>query len=270
MKDRSTFYSKQDNDGKGESNSYNVTTGFVVDLTEKSTLNTSVMFRNFTFDSNDTGNYFETFVAKNSAGNPPVTTTSLFDQTTNRMSDGIRKNNSFQADLGFDQKIGDKGQLLTLAGSFQNSKSNNDSSADEKSFTTTGFNSRLQNDVFSTTENTVYLGKADYELPIGELSKFEAGIRYDYTKNDYDYAVNESRNNSIFVPLADFTSKTLYSEKIGAAYGQFKSKIGKLGYQIGLRVENTNIEIDFRSAQEDQQVQKKKEYTGFFPSAFLS
>ena len=270
MKDRSTFYSKQDNDGKGESNSYNVTTGFVVDLTEKSALNASVMFRNFTFDSNDTGNYFETFVAKNSAGNPPVTTTSLFDLTTNRMSDGIRKNNSFQADLGFDQKIGDKGQLLTLAGSFQNSKSNNDSSADEKSFTTTGFNSRLQNDVFSTTENTVYLGKADYELPLGELSKFEAGLRFDYTKNDYDYAVNESRNNSAFLPLADFTSKTLYTEKIGAAYGQFKSKIGNLGYQLGLRVENTNIDIDFRSAREGKQVQKQKEYTGFFPSAFLS
>ena len=270
MNDRSTFYSKQDNDGKGESNSYNVTTGFVVDLTAKSALNASVMFRNFSFDSNDTGNYFETFVAKNTAGNPPVTTTSLYDQTTNRLSDGVRKNNSFQADLGFDQKIGDKGQLLTLAGSFQNSKSNNDSSADENSFTTTGFNSRLQNDVFSKTENTVYLGKADYELPIGELSKFEAGIRYDYTKNDYDYAVNESRNNSAFVTLADFTSKTLYTEKIGAAYGQFKSKIGKLAYQIGLRVENTNIDIDFRSAQEDKQVQKTKEYTGLFPSAFLS
>lgn len=264
MKDRSTFYSKQDNDGKGESNSYNVNTGFVVDLTEKSALNASVMFRNFKFDSNDTGNYFETFVSKTAAGS------SLYDQTTNRLSDGFRKSNSFQADLGFDQKIGDKGQLLTLAGSFQNSKSDNDSKADEQSFTTTGLNSRLQNDVFSTSESTTYLGKADYELPIGELSKFEAGLRFDYTKNDYDYAVNESRNKSAFLPLADFTSKTLYTEKIGAAYGQFKSKIGNLGYQLGLRVENTNIDIDFRSAREGKQVQKQKEYTGFFPSAFLS
>ena len=264
MKDQSTFYSKQDNDGKGESNSYNVNTGFVVDLTEKSALNASVMFRNFQYESTDTGNYFETFVSKIAAGS------SLYDQTTNRLSDGFRKSNSFQADLGFDQKIGNKGQLLTLAGSFQNSKSNNDSHADEHSFTTTGFTSRLQNDVFSTSENTTYLGKADYELPIGELSKFEAGVRFDYTKNDYDYAVNESRNNSAFLPLADFTSKTLYSEKIGAAYGQFKSKIGNLGYQLGLRVENTNINIDFRSAREDKQVQKQKEYTGLFPSAFLS
>lgn len=264
MKDQSTFYSKQDNDGKGESNSYNVNTGFVVDLTEKSALNASVMFRNFQYESTDTGNYFETFVSKTAAG------PSLYDQTTNRLSDGFRKSNSFQADLGFDQKIGNKGQLLTLAGSFQNSKSNNDSQADEHSFTTTGFTSRLQNDVFSTSENTTYLGKADYELPIGELSKFEAGVRFDYTKNDYDYAVNESRNNSAFLPLADFTSKTLYSEKIGAAYGQFKSKIGNLGYQLGLRVENTNINIDFRPAREDKQVQKQKEYTGLFPSAFLS
>lgn len=264
MKDQSTFYSKQDNDGKGESNSYNVNTGFVVDLTEKSALNASVMFRNFQYESTDTGNYFETFVSKTAAGS------SLYDQTTNRLSDGFRKSNSFQADLGFDQKIGNKGQLLTLVGSFQNSKSDNDSKADEQSFTTTGLNTRLQNNVFSTSENTTYLGKADYELPIGELSKFEAGVRFDYTKNDYDYAVNESRNNSAFLPLVDFTSKTLYSEKIGAAYGQFKSKIGNLGYQLGLRVENTNINIDFRSARQDKQVQKQKEYTGLFPSAFLS
>ena len=264
MKDQSTFYSKQDNDGKGESNSYNVNTGFVVDLTEKSALNASVMFRNFQYESTDTGNYFETFVSKTAAGS------SLYDQTTNRLSDGFRKSNSFQADLGFDQKIGNKGQLLTLVGSFQNSKSDNDSKADEQSFTTTGLNTRLQNNVFSTSENTTYLGKADYELPIGELSKFEAGVRFDYTKNDYDYDVNESRNNSAFLPLVDFTSKTLYSEKIGAAYGQFKSKIGNLGYQLGLRVENTNINIDFRSAREDKQVQKQKEYTGLFPSAFLS
>ena len=270
LRDQETFYSKQDNNGKGESNSYNVTTGFVVDLTEKSALNASVMFRNFKYDSFDTGDYFETFVAKNTAGNPPVTTTSLFDQTTNRINEGIRKNNSFQADLGFDQKIGDKGQLLTLAGSFQNSKSKNDSQADENSFTTTGSTSRLQNNVFSTSENTTYLGKADYELPIGKLSKFEAGLRYDFTENNYDYAVDESKNNGGFVPLQAFTSKTLYTEKIGAAYGQFKSKIGKLGYQLGVRVENTNIDIDFRSAREDKQVQKQKEYTGFFPSAFLS
>ena len=58
MKDRSTFYSKQDNDGKGESNSYNVNTGFVVDLTEKSALNASVLFLTFKCDSNDTGYYF--------------------------------------------------------------------------------------------------------------------------------------------------------------------------------------------------------------------
>lgn len=85
-----------------------------------------------------------------------------------------------------------------------------------------------------------------------------------------EFILNESRNNSAFVPLTDFTSKTLYSEKIGTAYAQFKSKIGKLGYQIGLRVENINIDIDFRSAQEEKQVQKKNEYTGLFPSAFLS
>lgn len=72
-----------------------------------------------------------------------------------------------------------------------------------------------------------------------------------------EFILNESRNNSAFVPLTDFTSETFYSEKIGTVYAQFKSKIGKLGYQIGLRVENTNIDIDFRSAQEESWYRRK-------------
>ena len=67
-----------------------------------------------------------------------------------------------------------------------------------------------------------------------------------------EFILNESRNNSAFVPLADFTSKTLYSEKIGAAYGEFKSKFGKLGYQISLKPDkNTSIQfqVSYRGAE---------------------
>lgn len=256
LADNSLVYRRKDGENNGESNNYNANTGFVVDLTDKSTLNASVLFRNFKYDSNDQTDIFETF-----KGQLPKTTT--------QTDVGTRNNNTFQADLGFDQKIGDKGQLFSLSGSYQNSKGENTTLITEKSVagnTATG----IASDIFSTTDNTTYIAKGDYELPLGEKSKIEAGARYDYTKNIYDYSVDQSINNLPFQPLNEFTSTTTYGEKIAAAYAQFKSKLGNFGYQVGTRVENTNIDISYKNAGNGMQVQDQKSYTGFFPSIFLS
>ena len=265
LRNNSLIYRRKDGKNSGESNNYNVNTGFVVDLTEKSSLNASVVFRNFKNTSNDETDIFETIFTKDSAN-----VTGRYDLATAQKDMGVRKNNSFQADLGFDQKIGDKGQLFSISGSYQNSKGDNNSTSTENSFSTLNKRTAVLNNIFSTSNNSTYLGKADYELPIGKQSKIEAGLRYDYTKNIYDYSVDQSKNNEPIKPLNDFTSTTIYAEKIAAAYGQFKSKIGNFGYQIGTRVENTNIDINYKNVEKKLQVQEQKSYTGFFPSVFLS
>ncbi len=249
-------YRRKDGEHHGESDNYNANTGFVVDLTDKSSLSASVLFRNFINTSNDETDIYETFF-----GSIPT--------ATNQTDVGGKKNNSFQADLGFDQKIGDKGQLFSLSGSYQNSKGENTTLITENSLTGTTATT-IASDIFSNTNNTTYITKGDYELPLGEKSKIEAGARYDYTKNIYDYSVDQSENNLPFQPLSEFTSATTYGEKITAAYAQFKSKIGNFGYQVGTRVENTNIDISFKNVETGLQEEKQKSYTGFFPSAFLS
>ena len=104
------FSMKSIQNGKNESENkyYNVTTGFLVDLTEKATLNASVMFRTFNNESTGETNYFDNIIVKdrNAIGYPNVPFT-LEDQFTNRLNMGTSVNNSFQADLGYDQKIGD-------------------------------------------------------------------------------------------------------------------------------------------------------------------
>lgn len=252
----STFYSTQNGESSGDGANYNVNSGFVVDITEKSSLNASVLFRNFNYNSTDTTTYFEQIVSSTNA---------LVEENTVRINEGERKNNSFQADLGFDQKIGDNGQLLSVSTSYQNSKSDNTSVANENSTYTS-----LINNIVANSNNTTFLGKADYELPIGENSKFESGARFDFSKNKYNYFVNESENNSAFVTLPNFTSDTNYSEKITAAYAQFKSKIGAFGYQAGLRMENTGIDVNFKRITDAQEIAVTKNYTGLFPSIFLS
>jgi iron complex outermembrane receptor protein len=272
LNDGFSMKSIQNSRNESENKYYNVTTGFLVDLTEKSSLNASVMFRTFNNESDGETNYFDNVIIKdrNAIGYPngPFT---LQDQFTSRLNMGTSVNNSFQADLGYDQKIGDNGQSLSLAGSYQKGKNDGTSNTIENGFDNQFDTATLTlNNILTTSENTKYLAKADYELPIGEASKFEAGARFDANKNDYDYFVDESKNNSDYVVLPNFTSKTSYNENILAAYAQFKSKINNFGYQVGLRAENTEIDVNFKRISDAEQINVNKNYLKFFPSVFLS
>lgn len=272
LNDGFSMRSVQNGINEGENKSYNVNTGFVVDVTNKSTLNASVMFRNFNNESTGQTDYFDNVIIKdrNATGYPNVPYT-LQDQYTNRLNTGTNVNNSFQADLGFEQKIGDKGQLLSLATSYQKNKSDGTSLITEN-----GYDNELDvatntiNNIITVSENSTFLAKADYELPIGEASKLEAGARFDSNKNDYDYYVDQSQNNGPVSVLPNFTSNTFYNENIFAGYAQFKSKIENFGYQVGLRAENTNINVDFQRVSDAEKKNVEKNYLKFFPSVFLS
>ncbi|SEF63581.1 Outer membrane receptor proteins, mostly Fe transport [Halpernia humi] len=258
----------RDQNNSGDSNSYNVNTGFVVDLSPQASLNASVMFRTYKYNSDDTTNILENYFTKDGFGN-----TGSYDLTTVQNDSGERKNNSFQADLGYDQKIGDNGQNISISGSLQNNKGYNNTISSLRSVSTsnTVANQTIDNQIYSNSDSRTYLGKADYELPIGEKSKIEAGTRYDYTKNVYDNSVFQSVDNAPSTTITDFTGNTTYIEKIAAAYAQFKSKIGPVGYQLGTRVENTNINLGYKDPEmNNERVEKNKNYTGFFPSVFLS
>lgn len=272
LNDGFSMRSVQNGINEGENKSYNVNTGFVVDLNEKSTLNASVMFRNFNNVSTGQTDYFDNVIIKdrNATGYPNVPYT-LQEQYTNRLNTGTNVNNSFQADLGFEQKIGDKGQLLSLATSYQKNKSDGTSLITEN-----GYDNELDvatntiNNILTVSENSTFLAKADYELPLGEASKLEAGARFDSNKNDYDYYVDQSQNNGPVSVLPNFTSNTFYNENILAGYAQFKSKIENFGYQVGLRAENTNINVDFQRVSDAEKKNVEKNYLKFFPSVFLS
>lgn len=272
LNDGFSMRSVQNGINEGENKSYNVNTGFVVDVTDKSTLNASVMFRNFNNESTGQTDYFDSVIIKdrNATGYPNVPYT-LQEQYTNRLNSGISTNNSFQADLGFEQKIGDKGQLLSLATSYQKNKSDGTSLITENGYDNEfDIATNTINNIITNSINTTFLAKADYELPIGEASKLEAGARFDSNKNDYDYYVDQSQNNGPVSVLPNFTSNTFYNENIFAGYAQFKSKIENFGYQVGLRAENTNINVDFQRVSDAEKKNVEKNYLKFFPSVFLS
>lgn len=243
----------QESISKNKNDNYNASAGIVYDISDKTSVNASGTVR--TFDSDNFGNVIYDYRYLN--GSPSL---------TRRLNDGSNNNLAFQGDFGLDHKFNDKGQNLSLSLSLQRNRSYNDTDVTQ----TNDDIFALQNVIDQTTRNNTVVAKADYELPIGENSKIEAGYRLDINKNTYDNDVLERLPSSNFQYLTDFTYDANYKEMFNAAYVQFKSKIGNLGYQLGLRNENSKIDIDYQNLNPNSLIDKTKNYNNLFPSVFLS
>lgn len=248
-----TSYFEQNSLNSSENKNYNANAGFTLDLSEKTSFNLSGMVRTFESENNNTVDNFSYDAGRN------------IDSYTQTLALGNSKNLSLQGDLGLDHKFNDQGHNIYLSLSLQ--KSDNESvensrELDESVFKYGSFGN-------NNTINKSIIGKIDYELPIGEASKFEAGYRFDNNNNDYDFLNGETDSFLNYGTVDAYSGNTVYSESINAVYTQFKSKIDKFGYQLGLRAETSNIGIDYKSLSGNQS-SKEKNYTGFFPSVFLS
>lgn len=243
----------QESISKSKGRNYNASTGFVYDISDKTSVNASGTVR--TFDNENFGDVNYNFLYFNSPSLNRVRTT-----------DGKNNNLAFQGDFGLDHKFNDKGQNISLSLSLQRNRSYNDTDITQTS--NNAFD--LENIINQKTINKSIVGKADYELPIGDKSKFEVGYRLDINNNDYNNDVRQSTasNNSLSY-LEAYTYDATYKEMFNAFYAQFKSKIGNLGYQVGLRNEHSNIDINYLNL-EGNNVKTTKNYNNLFPSIFLS
>lgn len=266
--------SDQETKNKNYSKNYNANAGFVYDIDDKNSVNLSGTIRTFDNESDGRINYNYLY---NYAAFP--------NAYTLRTSDGNNTNLAFQGDLGWDHKFDDKGQNLSVSLSLQSNKSDNTTNINEESnFKVTRdlegnviglvpgmFYSPSNNSQYSRTKTLI--GKVDYELPIGENSKLEAGYRIDSNNNFYDNSANQADGlNLPFYTLNKFTNVTHYDELFNAFYAQFRSKIGNFGYQLGIRDELSNVKVDYRNLEGGERgvLNKNKTYNNLFPSVFLS
>ncbi len=117
-----------------------------------------------------------------------------------------------------------------------------------------------------------YTGQIDYENPISDDTKFEAGgrtairnfsnmsdqYRYDYTTNTYT-----------LVPL--ISNKYKFTDMVSAAYATYSFKVKKWSYQIGVRAESSNYTGTLLNAKGADSATFKVTYPlSLFPSAFVT
>ncbi|KQS23881.1 outer membrane beta-barrel family protein [Dyadobacter sp. Leaf189] len=115
----------------------------------------------------------------------------------------------------------------------------------------------------------IYTAKADYVHPFAKKRKIEAGFKSSLinTDNVFNYYNLENGRESINNTQSNHFK---YKENINAAYLNAQKNWGKMGVQLGLRVENTNVEGVQLGNEAIAGTTFRKQYTGLFPSAFVS
>lgn len=107
--------------------------------------------------------------------------------------------------------------------------------------------------------------ESDYEQPVGENGRFEAGFRSTFDWMDSDYSAEELVDGS-WQSLPDFTDNFEYMENVNALYSSYSGEVGSFTYQAGLRLENTRIQTQLDQSGEGSD----QNYTNLFPSLFLT
>ncbi len=120
--------------------------------------------------------------------------------------------------------------------------------------------------------NKFFTVQADYENPISENTKFEAGARAairDFTNLRDQYRFDYSVNQYVLVPL--ISNKYKFNDQVYAAYGTYTFKVKKFNYQLGLRAERSEYTGTLLNAKNTDSATFKVNYPlSLFPSAFIT
>lgn len=176
-----------------------------------------------------------------------------FTGSTYRLGTGKTGDENVEYTSNLIKNFNDKGHKLTVDASI--SRNTDDSQSIITG--TDNFNNTLNNQVQKQAQL-----QADYVLPLGEGSQFEAGYKGSFGNLNNQYYVLDELGARI-----DNLSNTLeYVENINALYAQYGFKKNKFSYLFGLRWEDTDIEVNLLETNEFN----AKKYNNFFPSAFVS
>ena len=211
--------------------------------------NTSLTISAFTRTSNNGSNNTTIIEDTDASGN--------ILNRLGRYQDETEKDNSSQFTANFTKKFNEKGHELVIE--FQSEES----SEDESDFAD---NTNVFDQTSSTEEKQKrQLLQIDYVYPIDEDTQFEAGFRGNYSQQDTDYQVFDI-NGNVRTLNTNLTNYLGFTQNVNAAYTQYGKKIDQFSYLLGIRMENTKIIIDQRTAD----IYKEKNYTDWFPTLNLS
>ena len=209
-------------------------------------------------------------IRRYSGNNPTETYFDNFDANRNYTGTRFRYNledetdNNIRFSTNLIKKFNEDGHELRIDASVAKSKDDENSQIEDLMIAPAPMVNSIERTLNNEDEDRI-LAQADYVLPIGKDSRFEAGYRGSFTTLETD-ARAETLADGEWVDNPNFTNFLQYKEKVNALYSQFGSKIGKFSYLLGLRWEDSNIDVNLLNTGD----YNNKRYNNFFPSAFLT
>jgi outer membrane receptor for ferrienterochelin and colicins len=180
----------------------------------------------------------------------------VYQSTDFRFNDQNSKSLDAEFNTNFTHKFKKDGHKLTIDGSFSKDHDNDYSQINGGEQTTANAQEQSRNVV-----------QVDYVLPFGKASQFEAGYKGDFNELFTDYKVDTlDIATNLYNPDFRYTNTLQYKEKINALYTQIGTKINKFSVLLGMRWEDSNIDINQLATADFN----NKKYSNFNPSAFLT
>jgi outer membrane receptor protein involved in Fe transport len=127
--------------------------------------------------------------------------------------------------------------------------------------------------------NEYITAQTDFENPINDKSKFEAGARAALRNVSSVNNIGTLAPDGTFIPSPLQSSTYSYHDQVYAAYGTYSNSIKDFGFQVGLRVESSNYQGTSNYTVKDNPSGALKDTVGnfsnsypfnFFPSIFLT
>lgn len=184
--------------------------------------------------------------------------------TQNRFNNQQNKSNDIEYTTNFTKKFKTDGHKLTIDASVSKNL-DDDSSLITTSFIGVDTPNFTQSTINFQTQNNLLL-QSDYVLPIGKNSQFEAGYKGNFNELLTNYNVSNVDASGNYISDPNYTNSLQYKERINALYSQFGTKINKFSILLGLRWEDSNIDINLLTTNNFN----TKKYNNFFPSAFFT
>ena len=133
-------------------------------------------------------------------------------------------------------------------------------------------NNTVYQDEYNTNDNPLYGTRLnlDYETPLDDNSKLEAGYQYrnlDHT-GDFDYT-RYNPNTEIWDVVPEFTSEVNLKRDIHSGYLTYNAKHNQWHYNAGVRLEHMNRDLDLEDATGTVDTTYVYDYTKLFPSAYV-
>ncbi|MEY4433385.1 MAG: hypothetical protein RLZZ44_1519 [Bacteroidota bacterium] len=228
--------------GKG----YNGNFGIELALDPTTSWTNTINYRNNNGDNTDVvfQNYF--------------TPSQQFDYSKNRINKENSDSKNIEYTTNFIKNFKKEGHRFSIDGSISSNEDTNFAVITETGTTTS--TTKLDNTINNQKQDRI-LVQSDYVLPLPKGSQFEAGYRGSFLKLVTDYQV---KNDGIINP--NFTNTLEYIENVNALYTQYGFKKNKVSVLLGMRYEDSHIEINQLATASFN----TKKYDNLFPSAFFT